>query len=721
MKERYRMKIRLSAWLLALNCSITWCAFVNAQNKQLCFYGSDKNDLYRLLQLEGFSIKKYASPGDAVHAAKKGTAVVLTAVDYPSVDPVNRMDAAQWREAGQKQLRMYIEYPAALPGIDVPAQPVETKLERGVITTAAFGASLPPMALLGLHNSYVLPVTVDSPLLVLAKVVGFDKAEYGLAGTKAYPLLFKKQGALIAMTALSNFETGRYGPNASVKQLWEYILSYLNGNRRVVLQHWPEDVRPMFSRDAVLSSAARENSIRKGTEWFYKGHFLVDKSWQDDVTKYGGNGASPVGPPLGTSKPNGDGTLGILEGHVSSIDYKGDQGYRYWMRADVQGEASMALAAAGRLFNNDGYRTQAANLVDYIFSASNLRAGEKNDPASAAYGLIGWATTNSGTFYGDDNSRAILGAIAASAYLGTDKWDKQLAEAIVANFRTTGKQGFRGERLEEKDIIKNGWQFYQNRELVHPSPHFESWMWAVYLWLYSKTGYEPLLTKTKSAIRTTMEAYPDKWLWGSSMQTQRARMILPLAWLVRVEDTEEHRRWLDKMVKEILQYQDESGAIREELGKGRGMFKPLNTNADYGSDEGSLIFRNGEKVSCMLYTCNFALFSLNEAAAATGNKLYSDAAEKLAQFLVRIQVQSTKHPDLDGAWFRGFDYGRWDYWASNSDAGWGAWCTLTGWIQSWIVTTQVQMLQKQSFWTLTQQSTIGKQAREVIAQMLPAR
>jgi hypothetical protein len=215
-----------------------------------------------------------------------------------------------------------------------------------------------------------------------------------------------------------------------------------------------------------------------------------------------------------------------------------------------------------------------------------------------------------------------------------------------------------------------------------------------------------------------MDAYPEKWLWGSSMQTQRARMILPLAWLVRIENTEEHRQWLDKMINEILKYQDESGAISEELGKGKGMFKALNKNEDYGTDEGSLIFRNGEKVSCMLYTCNFALFSLNEAAAATGNTKYKAATEKLSDFLTRIQVQSKVHPDLDGAWLRGFDYGRWDYWASNSDAGWGAWCTLTGWIQSWIVTTQAQIEQKESFWEVTATSKINDVAKPTIQKMM---
>ncbi len=54
------------------------------------------------------------------------------------------------------------------------------------------------------------------------------------------------------------------------------------------------------------------------------------------------------------------------------------------------------------------------------------------------------------------------------------------------------------------------------------------------------------------------------------------------------------------------------------------------------------------------------MFSLNEAAAA-GDKKYRDAVNKLSDFPTRIQVQSEKHKDVDGAWFRGFDYGRWDY------------------------------------------------------------
>ncbi|MFD0831881.1 hypothetical protein [Mucilaginibacter boryungensis] len=688
-----------------------------AKNKAVFFCGSVKNDLYLLLSCEGFKINLYRSPFAAIDEAPKRSAVFIVSDTYPLVDETKRITQEMLNIAAKKKLQLYIEYPASYPGLNLTQKPVETRLERGVITSDVFGPKLLPMSLLGIHNCHVLPVNIDNPLIVLAKVVGFDKAEYGLDSTKAYPLLFEKGNSIIAMTSMSNFATGRYGPNESVKQVWTYILSRMLKDESFKINHWFSYVSPTYSKNEILPVNARVKSIQKGANWYYNGRFFVHPTWKQDWLKYGSNGSNPVGPPVGKDKLIGDGNLGVIEGHTSTINYDGTQRYRYWMRGDVQGEVSMTLAAAGSLLNNKDYKKKSANLIDYLLKTSNLRAGAKNDSNSAAYGLIGWATTNSGTFYGDDNARSILGMIAASSYLNSNKWDKEIAEAILGNFRTTGKKGFRGERLEEEDILKNGWKYYWNRDYIHLSPHFESWMWACYLWLYHKTGYQPLLDKTKTAIRLTMEAYPKKWLWGSSLQSQRAQMILPLAWLVRIEDTEEHRRWLDIVVSDMLRCQATCGAIREEVGEGKGQFKELKSNKDYGTDEGSMIFKNDDPVADMLAANNFALFSLNEAAHATGNRAYKAGVDKLSDFLTRIQINSEKYKDLDGGWFRGFDYSRWDYWASNSDAGWGAWCTLTGWSQSWIVATQVQVQENQSYWGLTRKSEINKYMQQTVKLM----
>ena len=156
-------------------------------------------------------------------------------------------------------------------------------------------------------------------------------------------------------------------------------------------------------------------------------------------------------------------------------------------------------------------------------------------------------------------------------------------------------------------------------------------------------------------------------------------MLLPLAWLLRVEDTAEHRAWLERIATDMGACQDDCGAIREELGDlEKGYFPPPDSNAKYGTLEAPLIQANGEPVADLLYTCNFAFVGLHEAATVTGDTRYRRMEDKLADFLVRIQVHSDTRPELDGAWFRAFDYQRWEYYGSNADHGWGAWATECG-------------------------------------------
>ena len=159
-------------------------------------------------------------------------------------------------------------------------------------------------------------------------------------------------------------------------------------------------------------------------------------------------------------------------------------------------------------------------------------------------------------------------------------------------------------------------------------------------------------------------------------------MILVLAWLIRVDDTTQHRAWLKQVATDLLAHQGACDGIQEEVGKSGGQYGPPRSNAAYGTSEAPLIQANGDPAADMLYTTNFAFFGLNEAALATGDTFYQKATDKMADFLVRIQSQSDTHPDLDGAWFRGFDMDRWEYWGSNADHGWSVWGTLKNELQS---------------------------------------
>src|SRR5882757_3666499 len=118
------MKISIRFYLSSM---LVVTAFV-VRAQTVNFYGSERNDVYRLLQREGFTVKKSGTPGEAVAAAPDGAGVFIIAADYPKVDPKNVITQQLLDEAGKKRLRLYIEYPSQFPGLSIPAEAVETHL-----------------------------------------------------------------------------------------------------------------------------------------------------------------------------------------------------------------------------------------------------------------------------------------------------------------------------------------------------------------------------------------------------------------------------------------------------------------------------------------------------------------------------------------------------------------------------------------------------------------
>jgi hypothetical protein len=280
---------------------------------------------------------------------------------------------------------------------------------------------------------------------------------------------------------------------------------------------------------------------------------------------------------------------------------------------------------------------------------------------------------------------------------------------LLANLRLSGRLGFQPDRIDEGPLVARGWRAFFTDNNASFSPHYQAYLWACHLWAYRHTRFPLFLERARSAIRLTMEAYPGRWRWTNGIQQERARMLLPLAWLLRIEDTPEVRGWLDRIVTDLLAAQADCGAIREELGTGAGDFPPPASNEAYGTNEASLIQANGDSVCDLLYTVNFAFLGLHEAAAATGDARLRAAADRLAGFLCRIQAASETHPELDGAWFRAFDYRRWEYWGSGADAGWGAWCIEAGWTQSWITSVLALRQLGTSLWDVTEGSRVARQ------------
>lgn len=676
------------------------------------------NDLYQVLIDNDIQCRRFDNPMQAVTQAPRDAGVLILAQDYPTAP--TRIDPVVLAVARQKNLRMYIEFPQAVTGLSLG--PVRTSpLARCVVTSDLFGPALARMRILAIHGCHFVEAAHEHPHLALARVAGYNTAVYGLPPKDVYPILFEHPAhdhVLIATTKLSQFVRGRYGPHAAWQQLWQVILKWLDPSLKIGVLTWTDSVRPRYSQHENLPEDASQRAVTQGVDWYSRGNFLVHPYWKRVWLENEGGGTDPFGPPMDLNLPVGDGSLGILEGHASRVGCQGNQQYRYWMRADCQAESALALSMRARLDGDTRSRTIAHNLMDFLYAGSNLRQGPRNDPNSPTYGLMGWATTHPYVYYGDDNARVFLGSIGAAANLKTDVWDKQICELILANFRTTGRRGFRGPRLEDKQIQARGWQHYWQGKGINIHPHFESWIWTSYLWLYDKVGHEILLTRTRDAVTRCMQAYPN-WKWTNGIQQERGRMILVLAWLIRVDNRPQHRVWLKRVATDLLANQHRCGGIQEEVGSSGGQYAPPRSNAAYGTNEAPLIQQNGDPAADMLYTTNFAFFGLNEAARATGDPFYHQALERMTDFLVRTQSRSETHPDLDGAWFRGFDMDRWEYWGSNADLGWGVWGTLTGWTQNWIVSTLALRQQETSLWDLTKDSRIAVHFDRCRKHMLP--
>ncbi|NLX23010.1 MAG: hypothetical protein GXY55_15260 [Phycisphaerae bacterium] len=669
------------------------------------------NDLYAALRRAGRSWPRYDSAEAAIAAAPAGGTVMILADGYPERATQVADDLLE-RAAG-KQLRLYIEYPARLPGIEL-GEPRQAVWERMVVASDAFAPQLPKLRILAPHGCRFVPVQASDPQLVLGRVAGYDRAVFGLP-EPAFPMLFDLPGrrVTVAATALSRFVTGRYGPAADWIALWNRILATLVPGEAHSLDFVPA-LRPALSRDEPLPTDVERHTFKAAVRWLIDGKLLIHPAQEAEIHRLLLDSVWTIPAPAADT-PIGDGSCGILEGYESAIQPDGSQRRRTVIRNDCNTESAMCFAFDWALHKEARSGEVAANLLDYTFVTARARHGQRSRPTHPAFGFIAWGEVAPAWLvatYGDDNARAILATLAAAACLDNDRWDEPVLQALLANLRTTGPQGFRGDRIDVPQLEQHGWRHFHDTPRVNPSPHFESALWACYLWAYARTGHREFFDKARSAIALTMEAYPDRWLWRNNLE--RARMILPLAWLVRIEDTPEHRGWLRSMIDDLLAHQDSSGAIAIILGtSGSGHFLAPTSNAEYGTREVPLIQENGDPASDQLYETGFALWSLREAFTATRDPRIKEAEDRLTDYLCRIQIRSPRWPYLNGGWFRAFDFRRWEFWASSGDEGWGAWCLEAGWGHAWITAALAMRLMDTDFWDLTADTRIARHMARV--------
>lgn len=650
------------------------------------FCTSDNNDLVSALRQSGYQPVLADSPEKALERVPEGGTVFLLADEYPCKGTELTCDVLEC--ARSKNVKLYVEYPESVLG-KITGEPQSIVYERLVAPNGFFG-SMEKGSIFMLNGCWHRPfLEKREGLLCLAKVAGYDTIAYGLPDEYYTVLdwLDGKKDVLIATSGLSSFITGRYAPTDRWRTLWQTLLCEL-GLGEISLK-WEPTVTIEADEHQELPKDAGERAWKRNVNWMQS--YMIGRT-------------SPV--------------TSVFEGYESAIDHSGRQHVRTTFRGDCMGEAAMELAYGWKQTGNPELRRTCEAILDRVLQPGVFY---HDNPESAMYGLNNWFE-NGAIFYGDDNARMLLGAMCARDLVGDTRWDERILRCVLANLRTSDKNGLRHPSLRAESFVDKSWTDYYNEETEYVAPHYQAYLWAAFLWMYELTGIEELLTKSEKAISIVMERLPDKLRWQNSMTGEISRMLLPLSFLVRVHPTEQNRKWLKLAVDAMLEYQVPCGAIRDAFGDlSLGKYPPPKSNENYGTTEASLIQQNGDPATDLLYTTNWAFIGLWEASLVMEEKYVREAYEKMRDFMIRIQVRSKKYPELDGTWMRSFDYEKWEYWGSSADIGWGAWSIESGWVNTWIATTLILEERGESLMRLNAKESFSAMAEEMYKEMLTPR
>lgn len=185
---------------------------------------------------------------------------------------------AQWTTMKAKELSVFIEFPAHLPGASTPLPVAQTLFERVVVSPNASGLVAPLGALDLLHphkhvDFAVLPASLlPHAQLVLAKVAGFDTACFGLPAANAtHPFLVEASPSLlIAATQLSYCRRRRFAPSDRWMAVISRVLSFASGGawQPPAAPLWVPSVTTSFNSTEPLPSDAERQAVIRGVSNF---------------------------------------------------------------------------------------------------------------------------------------------------------------------------------------------------------------------------------------------------------------------------------------------------------------------------------------------------------------------------------------------------------------------------------------------------------------------
>ena len=384
--------------------------------------------------------------------------------------------------------------------------------------------------------------------------------------------------------------------------------------------------------------------------------------------------------------------MGWITGNMLTFDYGYNGIYERirinkrlrtnWVRPDCNAEIARVLALYGIIENDAWYEDLYGNISSWLLRTQD------DDPLSAWYGTF--------PFFVMDGTRENLDTRSGDVTFQNDNGKVLLA--LVHLYRYTNDERLLSSAVKLADFWagiqqKEGW-FVRKDGRVPQAPQgpcFVLWLAAGLVALWKETGgikysdaarkaydYVLSLMMENGRVKTSYElCKTEDWRPVSSEAA-----IALYSFSVAYQETGE-RRYADaakKTAKFVLSLQHQSGGI---------------LNCDDTCLDAAL--QNNMELCDLVYTEGYALMALAQAWKATKNSEYKAAAEKLADFLARIQCQG-ESPLWDGGWRGSYNVktGQWDGKADQNNAidEGGMYSVYTGWCAAPIMYGMLMLIEE---------------------------
>lgn len=665
---------------------------------------SRRLDVVQVFDELGLTVDPVSAPALAAINTTPHALLWIASATYPDPTELSTAELAlidKFLDAGKG---VFIEFAANFPTV-APAGPIRRgEVARLFVAEAApFIDALPQGAVLDPHNAVCIPYPETESVravVKIGKIAGVEKIDSTIPPKEVMPaVLVGSRGTgkfAVAATSISEFARRQYAPQAHWKKLLRDLTLTLlpDADRQSVLAKYiPLEVhsepRRWVEPNAPIQLIAQ---TAPGSQLTLDAH--GKQAWKE--TAPGKFEAPCHAPPAGESTLNirarrgqasravavplrvedrqrayrrtldnnlrwfeesgvllrPDGSLGVAE-WISGPDIEGNripfgkrQGYSP-ERADCVFESALAFWLYGKVAASDRHSSIGRNMLVNVMDFQRLDANDQY------YGL--WYTRGrEGPIFQDDEGWTLIGALAGYRYTRQPMFLHRGRLALDATVKVFAQGAPRAAEAADP---------------AHPRPSDRGAMIAAWLYAYGMTGERSTLDLALTALRDLIKSFPEIRGRVPARTGESTRFLLPLALACAYSSDPEFPRALHEQAEYLVSRMVPCGAIQEE-----GVY----TGSKVQGGDLSLIHDSSEPISDQLYTTSFAAMNFWVAYKATGDVFYREQFFRVMDFLVRIQIESSDRP-INGAWMRGFDYSLWEYYGSNADQSWTAYCLETGW------------------------------------------